>query len=82
MDASILKRSRKTVPQKALTPADRLKNLEQAFTAAPIPAHIRSVILIDDIYTTGSTIEACTRALRAAGADRVYFAAIFIGSGP
>lgn len=82
MDASILKRSRKTVPQKALTPADRLKNLEQAFTAAPIPAHIRSVILIDDIYTTGSTIEACTRALRAADADRVYFAAIFIGSGP
>ncbi|MCC8026958.1 MAG: ComF family protein [Clostridium sp.] len=81
MDTSILKRSRKTVPQKNLDPAARLKNLEQAFTAGPVPPHIRRVILIDDIYTTGSTIEACTRVLRSAGVEKVYFAVIFIGNG-
>lgn len=81
VDSHILKRSKKTAPQKGLDPAARLKNLEQAFTVGPIPPHIRSVILIDDIYTTGSTIEACTRVLKAAGIERVYFAVIFIGNG-
>lgn len=63
-DQSILKRTRNTAPQKSLDPAGRLKNLEQAFTAGHIPPNIRSVILVDDIYTTGSTIEACTRVLK------------------
>lgn len=80
-DSSILKRSKKTAPQKALDPSARLKNLEQAFAVQHIPPRIRSAILIDDIYTTGSTIEACTRVLKAAGVERVYFAAIFIGNG-
>ena len=68
-------------PQKSLDPAGRLKNLEQAFTAGHIPPNIRSVILVDDIYTTGSTIEACTRVLKKAGMEQVYFVTIFIGHG-
>lgn len=80
-DISILKRSKKTAPQKTLDPSARLKNLEQAFAVHSIPPQIESVILIDDIYTTGSTIEACTRVLKEAGVERVYFAAIFIGNG-
>lgn len=81
LNTSILKRSRKTAPQKTLDPAARLKNLEQAFTVEFLPSHIRSVLLIDDIYTTGSTLEACARVLREAGVERICFAAIFIGSG-
>ena len=42
---------------------------------------MKNIILVDDIYTTGSTIEACTRALRKAGAEHVYFVTIFIGHG-
>lgn len=78
---SILNRSRKTAPQKSLDPSGRLKNLEQAFSVSKIPSQIHSAILVDDIYTTGSTIEACARSLKKAGMSRVYFVTIFIGHG-
>ena len=76
-----LKRSRKTEPQKNLSPRERFKNLEHAFAAEAMPAGVRSVMLIDDIYTTGSTIEACTRALRKNTIENVYFLTICIGYG-
>lgn len=81
VNTSILKRSKKTAPQKSLNPSERLKNLEMAFLVNGLPREIRSVILVDDIYTTGSTIEACTRALKKAGMEHVYFVTIFIGHG-
>lgn len=74
-----LKRRKKTDPQKDLTAAQRLKNLEEAFEVGELPAGVRTVILIDDIYTTGSTIEACTRVLKKAGISQVYFLTICIG---
>lgn len=76
-----LVRNKKTMPQKELSPMERLKNLEQAFGAGCIPRGVGGVILIDDIYTTGSTIEACARALKRAGVRRVYFLTICIGQG-
>jgi predicted amidophosphoribosyltransferase len=73
------------LPQKKLTPEERLKNLQQAFAVRPpmgrgevIP---ETVVLVDDIYTTGSTMEACTRVLKAAGVKKVYFLTICIGYG-
>ena len=39
------------------------------------------MILVDDIYTTGSTVEACSRVLKRAGVSRVYFLCICIGGG-
>ncbi len=74
-------RSRRTQPQKELTPAERLKNLSRAFQAGPIPPGIRSVVLVDDIYTTGSTAEACTRILKSVGVERVYVLVICIVGG-
>lgn len=79
--ADLLLRSRKTAPQKELNPAERLKNLEEAFEAGSIPSGIETVILVDDIYTTGSTMEACTRTLKRMGVKKVYFLAICIGRG-
>lgn len=78
---NLLIREKKTAPQKELTPGERLRNLEQAFAVKTdlIPEGLESVILVDDIYTTGSTIEACTRALHRAGIPKVYFIALCIG---
>lgn len=83
VDDELLVRTKKTARQKDLGPAQRLANLQQAFSvperrrkAGAIP---KTVILVDDIYTTGSTAEACARVLKAAGVRSVYFAAVCIG---
>jgi len=67
-----VRRSRKTAAQAGLTPARRRDNVRGAFTV-PTPKRIRglSLLLVDDVLTTGSTVNACARALRAAGAARV-----------
>lgn len=74
-------RSKKTMPQKALTPEQRLRNLEQAFLVVPekLWKGMERVVLVDDIYTTGSTIEACSRVLKRAGIKKIYFVSICIG---
>ena len=41
----------------------------------------RNVLLIDDIYTTGSTVERCAKMLKKAGVQNVYFLTISIGQG-
>ena len=76
----VLLRTRKTAAQKNLGSRERFYNLQQAMSVRDYPEWARTVILIDDIYTTGSTAEACTRALLAAGANRVYLITICIGS--
>ncbi|NCT88893.1 ComF family protein, partial [Stenotrophomonas acidaminiphila] len=58
-----------TPPQSALDAAARRRNLRQAFAArGRLPAH---VALVDDVMTTGATVQAAARALRRAGVVRV-----------
>ena len=68
------------MPQKQLNPSQRLHNLEQAFSPGQLPGNVHTVILVDDIYTTGSTLEACTRVLKSMGAARVFGITICIGA--
>lgn len=77
----LLIRTRKTLPQKQLNDRERLKNLTQAFRAVRTGRPVRTVILVDDIYTTGSTVEACTAALKGIGIEKVYVISIAIGKG-
>ena len=77
----ILYRGKKTEAQKNLTPDERIRNLQKAFRADPEKADVSSVILVDDIYTTGSTAEACTRALKAAGVKKVFTVCLCIVPG-
>ncbi|MBQ5699633.1 MAG: ComF family protein [Lachnospiraceae bacterium] len=79
--SELLKRTKKTLPQKELTVGERLKNLSGAFWAGEIPSDIRRVLLVDDIYTTGSTVEACTRVLKASGVETIYFVVICMAGG-
>lgn len=82
MRADILFRNRNTIAQKNLNNKERLRNLEQAFVIKKESAReLETVILVDDIYTTGSTIEACTRVLKKAGIKEVYFISLCIGKG-
>ncbi len=77
----ILKRKINTEPQKDLNPEERRKNIRGAFTAGE-GIRGEKVLLIDDIYTTGTTIDEAARALKKAGAEKVYFLVIAIGSEP
>ncbi|MBI4424485.1 MAG: ComF family protein [Elusimicrobia bacterium] len=64
-----LRRTRPTAARWRLSRKDRLKDLEGAFRClGPAP---RRALLVDDVCTTGGTLEACARALRAAGAETV-----------
>lgn len=74
-------RARKTAPQKQLGPAERLKNLSEAFAPGKNLTGVKRALLVDDIYTTGSTIEACTRILKRSGVSQVFFVTICIGRG-
>lgn len=75
----VLVRNRATGVQKALNAADRSRNLEGAFTAVKSLKGVGTVLLTDDIYTTGSTMRACAGTLLRAGAQRVFGAVICIG---
>lgn len=84
--SNLLIRNKKTLPQKKLSDKERLKNLEKAFDINQMEMNhynrkITKVLLVDDIYTTGSTIEACTKILKQNGIDQVYFLVICIGKG-
>lgn len=83
VNPNLLVRIRKTLPQKELNDRERLKNLEQAFQLDETQSIelYHKVLLVDDIYTTGSTIEACARLLVDAGIEDVYYTSICIGQG-
>jgi ComF family protein len=76
--AAALARSRPTPSQGAMTSAKaRRRNVLGAFKV-PDPARVaaRRVLLVDDVLTTGATVEACARALKRAGAKRVHVLAL------
>ncbi|MDO8530028.1 MAG: ComF family protein [bacterium] len=66
-----------TAPQMELSAKERQENLIGVFTIKN-PAKIagKKVFLVDDVYTTGATMEECARVLRAAGAKSVWGIAI------
>lgn len=66
-----LQRVRETRSQVGLNRTERRKNVDGAFRAAP-QVRGRVVVVVDDVATSGATLDACARALLAAGARRVY----------
>ena len=60
---------------------ERMGNLRDAFALSERWKPVANVLLIDDIYTTGATVEQAAKILKKAGAQNVYFLTISIGQG-
>lgn len=73
-----LTRIRRTKEQASLTPKERQINCRQAFSCAPVSGEI---ILVDDVVTSGETMEAAAAAIKKAGATRVTGFALAHGAG-
>ena len=76
---SALERSRDTQAMRSMSASERQNNLKKAFHAYGNSVRLKSIMLIDDIYTTGATIDACARTLLEAGAEEVNFLTLAIG---
>lgn len=72
-------RVKNTIPQKELNLIQRQNNLKKAFKIVANDVKLKTIILIDDIYTTGSTMDALTAVLLEAGVEKVYFLTLSIG---
>ena len=81
VDSEHLIRIKKTNPQKKLGHDARKKNLKNAFVLKETFRPSETVLLIDDIYTTGNTLDAAAKALKQKGVKNVYFLTISIGQG-
>ena len=72
-------KEKETRSQKKLDARERKQNLKDAFQAA-YPVNGLRILLMDDVYTTGSTVEAMTECLLENGAEAVFFVTLCMGS--
>ncbi|HPE95177.1 MAG TPA: hypothetical protein PLT66_03830 [Bacillota bacterium] len=74
--ATLLLRMHSALPQKELRYTGRLENVKNLFAPMPQAAQYKSVLLVDDLITSGMTVSACAAALKTAGIKTVSAAAI------
>ncbi len=67
----LLIRTRKTIPQEGMTREERYLNQAGAFAMSDHDVRGKSILLIDDVMTSGATLSACAEVLRASGADHI-----------
>lgn len=81
VDGDYLVRRHNTAPMKELTSNERLKNLKNAFIITNNDVKYNKILIVDDIYTTGATVDACADVLKEYGAKEVYCVSLCVGRG-
>lgn len=81
VDTKLVVRRKNTAPLKYENPKERQNNLKKAFIIAGNDVKLKRVMIIDDIYTTGSTMDEIAGTLKEAGVEEIYFLALACGSG-
>ena len=78
---NLVKREKKTKPLKTLNASERQNNLKKAFLILQNDVKLNTIILIDDIYTTGATLDAVAAVCHEAGIAHVYGLTVAVGTG-
>ena len=77
INSSTVVRTRKTETQTHLTREERNKNVEKAFRIkSNSKLDGKNILVVDDVITTGSTINECTKIIKSAGAENIYAGSI------
>lgn len=78
VDLHLVEKIHKTKSQKKLSASQRRKNLEDAFFVKRQVTG-KTILVVDDVYTTGSTVDAMAACLKKKGAKKVYFLTVCTG---
>lgn len=82
VDEKLVRRVKNTAPMKLLNPAERQNNLKKAFIMGRNDVKLYDrIILVDDIYTTGTTLDEIAALLKDNGVSEVYCVTLACGSG-
>ncbi len=81
VNCNLVARTKKTLPQRELSERGRQNNLKKAFKILQNDVKLSTIVIVDDIYTTGSTIDAMAEVLSEIGVKKIYYMALAIGRG-
>lgn len=81
VETRLIRRVKNTIPQKELNDKQRKDNLKGAFQLETNIVKYSKILLVDDIYTTGSTVDAMAKCFLEAGIEEIYFLSVCIGEG-
>ncbi len=81
VNEELIVRTKRTRAQKELSERQRQNNLKKAFKILQNDVKLNTIVIIDDIYTTGSTIDAMAELLLQAGVCKIYYMVMAIGRG-
>ncbi len=79
VNTRLIQRIKDTKPQKELNDIERKNNLKNAFQKGKNIVEYNKIVLVDDIYTTGSTVETVAEELKSIGIHQIYVLSICIG---